>query len=212
MAYIYKITNDINDKIYVGKTLSTIQTRWKEHCADRAKRRTEHRPLYNAMNKYGVEHFHIEEVEECSAEDVNKREQYWISYYDSYYNGYNATLGGDGKAYVDASKIIDLWNQGKNIREIHDLLGYDGKTIKIYLEDYGITGEERQARGKDWQRKPVVMLDKDTEELLKIFPTTDETEQFLQKPLSRRHVAEVCKGKRKTAYGYKWKYLEDYKQ
>lgn len=209
MAYIYKITNDINGKAYIGKTLSSIQQRWREHRDDRTKRKTEHRPLYTAMNKYGVEHFHIEEIEECSADKANEREKYWITFYDTYHNGYNATFGGDGKPYVDNKVIISLWNQGKNIKEIHDITGYDGSTIKIYLDEYGVTSEQRKERGKDWNRKPVAMLDKNTGEILKTFSTTQETEKFLQKAGSRRHVAEVCKGKRETAYGYKWKYLSD---
>jgi hypothetical protein len=49
------------------------------------------------MNKYGNEHFHIEEVEECPLEILSEREKYWIKYFFSYENGYNATMGGDGK-------------------------------------------------------------------------------------------------------------------
>ena len=65
MAYIYKITNDINGKSYIGKTeKNNIQERWKDHLIDYKKRRTEKRPLYSAMNKYGIEHFHIEQIEE----------------------------------------------------------------------------------------------------------------------------------------------------
>ena len=60
MSYIYKITNDINNKVYVGKTNLTIEKRFREHCTDSKKFTIEKRPLYNAMNKYGIEHFHIE--------------------------------------------------------------------------------------------------------------------------------------------------------
>ena len=65
MAYIYQIKNKINDKIYIGKTLETIEKRWKEHCNDYLKDRTEKRPLYMAMKKYGIENFSIEIIEEC---------------------------------------------------------------------------------------------------------------------------------------------------
>ena len=48
MAYIYKITNDINDKIYIGKTNQTIKERWRQHCADSKDRILyEKRPLYS---------------------------------------------------------------------------------------------------------------------------------------------------------------------
>lgn len=209
MGYIYKITNDINNKVYIGKTLASISERWKEHLSDMNKRKNEKRPLYAAMRKYGTSHFYIEEVERCSNDIINERECYWIDFYDSYSNGYNATKGGDGKSYADVESIIDLWNKGKNIKEIHDITGHDHTTITNHLINYGITAEERQKRGRDYLRKAVVMLDKNTDEVLKVFEMVADTEVFLQKPGGRRHVSEVCNGKRKTAYGYKWKYLKD---
>lgn len=51
------------------------------------------------MNKYGSEHFHIKLIEETN--NPEERERYWIQYYDSYHNGYNATLGGDGKCWLE---------------------------------------------------------------------------------------------------------------
>ena len=48
---IYKITNLINGKIYIGKTLDTIEKRWKDHKSDSVRPRCEKRPLYSAMNK-----------------------------------------------------------------------------------------------------------------------------------------------------------------
>lgn len=209
MGYIYKISNDINDKVYIGKTLATIEKRWREHCHDMEKRSYENRPLYRAMKKYGYRHFHIEEIEQCSNSIINERECYWINFYDSYHNGYNATKGGDGTTYADVDSIISLWNEGKNIKEIHNITGHDHNTITNHLINYGITAEERQQRGRDYCRKSVIMLDKNTNEVLKIFDTLGDTEIFLQKPGGRRHVYEVCNGKRKTAYGYKWKYLNN---
>lgn len=205
MAYIYKIVNNINDKVYIGKTYNTIENRWKEHCNDYKKRKNENRPLYSAINKYGIENFHIELIEETN--NPEEREKYWIEYYSSFKYGYNATKGGDGKAYVDVDIILKLWNEGKNNREISEITGYDSKTIKNHLENSGITVGERRKRGFTKQSKPVAMLNKKIEEILRVFSSTQETERFLQKPGSKRHVYEVCNGKRKTAYGYKWKYI-----
>lgn len=211
MGYIYKISNDINDKVYIGKTLATIEKRWKEHCHDMEKRDLENRPLYRAMKKYGYRHFYIEEIEQCSNDVINERECYWIDFYNSYKNGYNATKGGDGTSYADVESIIILWNEGKNIKEIHEKTGHDHNTITNHLIDYGVTAEERQKRGRDYLRRPVVMLNKNTEEILQTFDTTHEISDYLGKPMASRHVYEVCNGQRKTAYGYKWKYLEDIK-
>ena len=46
------------------------------------------------MRKYGIENFTFSVIEECSQEQLNEREIYWIEYYDTYKNGYNSTLGG----------------------------------------------------------------------------------------------------------------------
>ena len=106
MAYIYKITNDINNKIYIGKTHLNIEQRFKIHCQDSQKVTQEHRPLYAAMRKYGIEHFYIELVEETT--NPEEREIYWINYYNSFKNGYNATLGGDGKQLFSHEQIAKL--------------------------------------------------------------------------------------------------------
>ena len=123
MAYIYKITNDINDKLYIGKTQLTVEERFKEHCKDAFKPCEEKRPLYAAMRKYGIEHFHIETIEETN--EPNEREQYWIEFYGSFKYGYNATLGGDGKRYCDYDLIYTLYQEGKTIKEIAQILNYD---------------------------------------------------------------------------------------
>ena len=76
MSYIYVITNDINGKQYVGKTNNSIEQRFKEHIKDSKRERCEKRPLYNAMNKYGIEHFSIKELEQCSEEESCIKEIY----------------------------------------------------------------------------------------------------------------------------------------
>ena len=104
MSYIYKIINDINNKVYVGKTEFSIEKRFKEHCADAFRDRNEKRPLYAAMRKYGIEHFHVELIEET--DNPEEREIYWIGYFNGYTQGYNATKGGDGKKLYDHEAIV----------------------------------------------------------------------------------------------------------
>ncbi len=203
MAYIYKITNDINGKIYIGKTYNSIEKRFKEHCKDRLKRKCEQRPLYSAMNKYGIEHFYIELLEET--DNPEEREKYWIEYYGSFKNGYNATTGGDGKPYVDKDIIISLWKEGKIIKEIYNITGYDVKTIRKYLLLNNISEQEIISKGYAYQGKTVAKIDKNTDEILEVFNTSGEAGKSIGK--TGQHIREVCLGKRKTAYGYKWKYI-----
>ena len=63
MAFIYKITNTVNNKIYIGKTERDIKTRWEEHL--RHISIYPNIPLYRAMKKYGIEVFNVEQIEEC---------------------------------------------------------------------------------------------------------------------------------------------------
>ena len=90
MSYIYCITNHVNGKKYIGKTTSSVSKRWKEHCRDYKKERCKDRPLYRAMNKYGIDSFSIEMLEECSSKESSGRETYWINEFKTYGNGYNA--------------------------------------------------------------------------------------------------------------------------
>jgi hypothetical protein len=94
MAHIYKITNSINDRGYVGKTENEPKKRWKEHLA--AARNNPIMVISKAIRKYGSENFKFEIIEECLSEDVNKKETYWIGRLDTFKNGYNSTLGGEG--------------------------------------------------------------------------------------------------------------------
>lgn len=205
MAYIYKITNKINNKIYIGKTEFSIEKRWAEHCRDSKKKEEKNRPLYRAFNKYGIENFKIELIEETN--NPEEKEKYWIEYYGSFKNGYNATMGGDGKRYCDYDLIYTLYNEGLNIKEIANILSYSTDTCSNVLSQYGITKKEKLYRGRVKQCKTVIQLDKETEEILNVFPSIAEAYNFLGKQHSG-HIAAVCNGKRKTAYGYKWKYGE----
>ena len=56
------------------------------------------------MRKYGIEHFHIELIEET--DNPEEREIYWIEKKQSFKNGYNATIGGDGRKYIDYDLVI----------------------------------------------------------------------------------------------------------
>ena len=125
MGYIYKITNLINGKEYIGKTSLTIEERFKQHIKDSTRRDFEKRPLYDAMNKYGIENFIVEEIEQCNNDLLNEREEYWIDYYGTFHNGYNATKGGDGSFYIDYDEIINLFKEGLTLKEIRDKTGHD---------------------------------------------------------------------------------------
>lgn len=94
MYNVYKIINSINDKVYVGRTKSSLAIRWKGHLQCLA--RGDKRQLYCAMRKYGVENFHIVLLKQCdSFQKMVQQEAYFCNFYNSYYNGYNMTTAGE---------------------------------------------------------------------------------------------------------------------
>ena len=94
---IYIITNDFNSKVYIGQTKRTLEERWKEHKREKCSINEHNMLIKRAILKYGEQHFKLKELERCAIEDLNAREIYYISLYDSYKNGYNATIGGSSQ-------------------------------------------------------------------------------------------------------------------
>ena len=88
---IYKVTNKVNKKVYIGQTIRSIEERWKEHAEKGG-------ALYRAINKYGKENFTVEQIDvACDRNELDEKEKYWIKYYDSTNKkkGYNLTYGGE---------------------------------------------------------------------------------------------------------------------
>ena len=103
IGYIYKIINDINNKIYIGQTVETPEKRWIRHKRCRNYKKYQHIHFYKALNKYGIEHFSVFEVKKIEVktknqlkQELDKWEKYYIKEFDSFKNGYNSTEGGDG--------------------------------------------------------------------------------------------------------------------
>ena len=92
MGQIYKITNIINGLVYVGQTKYKAIDRYKAHINT-----YKNTHFYNSIHKYGSENFKLDILEDnVPNEKLDEREIYWISYYDSYNNEYNETIGGNG--------------------------------------------------------------------------------------------------------------------
>lgn len=100
MIGIYKITNLINQKMYIGQSVS-IQERWTEHIREsnvsaeiwEANKRKEQTYLHRAIRKYGSSNFSFEIIEECLEEELNDRERYWIAYYNTFNSIENCPCG-----------------------------------------------------------------------------------------------------------------------
>lgn len=217
MAYIYIITNDINDKVYIGKTNFSIEKRFQEHCNDSTKHRKEKRPLYNAMRKYGIEHFHIKQIEEVSAEDASKRETYWINKFDSYNNGYNATLGGDGKTRLNYKKILNLFDTTSlSQTEIANQCHCSKDSVKNIVSEYrpNVNWIDRFSNRKVVNSLGISGLSVRCVETNLIFPSCTAAANWLIKnnkiksqSYGRNSIPKVCRHERKTVGGYHWEFV-----
>lgn len=218
MAFIYVIENDINDKQYVGKTVFSIEKRWKEHLQDSVKRKEEKRPLYAAMRKYGVEHFSIRVLEEVPDEKASERETFWISKLNTFHKGYNATMGGDGIQLVDYQHILHLFDTTTfSQKEIAEQVGCHFDTVKNVVEanrdnpNWNARWQSRhQKNSLGISGKPVRCV-----ETQQIFPSATQAANWLiqegkinSQKYGRNKIPEVCRGERKTVGSYHWEYVE----
>lgn len=87
---IYKITNKLNGKSYIGQTIKSVEVRFKQHCKTES-------ILGRAIRKYGENNFEIETLQKAkSKEEMDLLEKEYIEKYDSFKNGYNVTEDGQG--------------------------------------------------------------------------------------------------------------------
>lgn len=105
---IYKISNKINSKLYIGVTTNGINHRWARHKRDARDPKYAHLPLYAAMREFGVDQFWIEQIEECTdTVSMYKRELEIIKDWETIHpNGYNFM----GKQMGDAEAAIVRFN------------------------------------------------------------------------------------------------------
>lgn len=204
MGFIYQIVNSINSQAYVGKTIFTIEERWKQH-----KQKARQYPnlafkskLYPAMKKYGVENFSISVLEECENERLNEQEKYWIKIKDSYYNGYNLTFGGDGYQTSNFEEVELLWNKGYSMVEIQNKLNLCQTTVSKCLDQIKISDQERRVRAHPGNK--IVALDKITNNPYCYFNSYGEAARAvgLASPSS---IYRIINNSSRSAGGYRWR-------
>lgn len=161
------------------------------------------------MNKYGCDNFHIELVEECPIESLSEREIYWIDFYNSYKNGYNATLGGDGKQLYDYDAIVKGFLSGKLVHELAQefeccvdaisaalhLANIDTKTNSIKKSQKGLIM-------KDW-RGNVIQNFNSRKEAVEWLRVNGHTQSNNIDNITAT-IGRAANGKRKSAYGFYW--------
>ena len=159
------------------------------------------------MRKYGLEHFHIELIEET--DNPEEKEVYWIEQYRSFKNGYNATLGGDGKHYLDYDVLISAYQKNPNLEEISKIYHCDKGHLSKILKNHNVKIKSQKEINQEKLGHIIHQYDKNGK-YLKSFPSAREALKEVS-PTTKSHggishIMDVCKGKRKTAYGYIWQF------
>lgn len=202
MGCIYKITNLINNKIYIGQTSQTAATRWSEHKKN-FKQLRDDMAIHKAMFKYGEKNFSFEIIEECDNNLLADRECYWIAQYNSYEEGYNSTIGGEGAPKHDYNKFLEEWNNGATLEEIGIITGADRHTIAKGLETFGITSLETKTRAMG---KRVQQYSLDGKFIAEFDSASAAARSFDTTP---SNIIHCCNHSHASAYNYIWKYTCD---
>ena len=192
---IYKITNKENSLIYIGCTINSLEKRFGEHLS-RCFTSEYKSKLYNSMKKYGQENFTIELIEECDLNVIYETEKKYIKQYDSYNNGLNSTIGGEGcLGYTHSPEIRQKISENTKNGNSHK-----GKT---YEELYGDKADEQKEKRRLSVKQGWGSIS-DEDRQKRIIKTTES----IQKK-SKYSVDLVIDVKNKLKQGYKIKQLKE---
>ena len=203
---IYKLTNKVNGKIYIGKTERTLKERMDEHI------RHSYIVVDKAIKKYGIDSFLVEVVDFASStEELNQKEQEWIKKYDCMLpKGYNQTLGGD------SSKGFHHRESSKKKMSISKSEAYKGEGNPFYGKKHSEQAKLKMSQARkgrvlpdEWKEKIIKshqrkVINLDTNE---IFDSVKEAAIYYN--LKDTHITRVCRGGRKTTGGYRWSYYSE---
>lgn len=165
--FIYKITNTLNSKVYIGQTVN-LNERFSSH----KRGDDENSPIHLAIKKYGVENFTFEVLDYC--EDYNKKEIYYIDKFNAYTLGYNRTIGGEEPPIHKGLDNINTTHSLEQVKLVKQLLANTNLSLKEIAEktNYDRSAIERINNGKIWKEEgqiyPIRKVGPNEERALKI--------------------------------------------
>lgn len=220
---IYKIENKINHHVYIGQSVH-IPKRWREHKnnAFNSNAKDYKATLYRAFRKYGLNNFSFEILEECTQDELNQKEVYWIQYYNSFNNGYNETEGGD-ESHIHLGKPIELYDYDGNyvteypsITEAAKALGVSRNLIYSILYGKRLSSKNYQFKLKEDKNtiikkysnrqggKYKVYQCDENWNILNEYESVAEAARTLN--IDSSSISKCCRGKLQHCGGYRWKY------
>jgi group I intron endonuclease len=190
MAYgiIYLIINKETNSKYVGKTVLSMNKRWREHISEA--NRMSPTPLHKAFRQYGVDKFTIKQIDECDESILDQREEYWIKQYDCYESkgGYNAN------ALIIPEVIIN---------KVPDKIKPKQSKRK---EPWGFMLKENRGTGKHSSRKVLgINIETGEEKIWNSF--SDAALEVSGNKNKSGNIHDAIKNGTK-AYGYRWRRLD----
>jgi len=203
MGYIYKITNKINNKVYIGKTEGDIALRWQQHIYNMSNGIEYH--LYNAMRKYGLENFSFEILENnLKKEELSQKEIEYIKSYNSLKNGYNMTIGGEGVTKYSHEDIKNKYLECQNLEETSLYFNCSVATVRRILKEYNLY---TNFNNTDFAKK-VFQFDLYKDILLNEYNSLGEAARALNKN-NINAIRLACNQEISQAYGFRWSYSND---
>jgi group I intron endonuclease len=202
MGYIYKITNILNNKIYVGQTKNDLEKRWKSHL----KTNSNCRYLNSAFKKNGVNNFKFELICISFDENLNEIEKYYIKKLNCLVpNGYNLKEGGNSSNHNEETKkkISESLKGRKDIIYAKPQLN---KPLKNETKEKISQSNKGRKQDIQWhisKCKTVLQLDDNNNIINKYFSAREAARQI---GISCSPIILCCQGKRNKAKGFKWIY------
>lgn len=228
---IYKITNLINGKFYIGQSIDVVN-RIRDHKCPRSLLRGY--PIYRAFKKYGLENFKFETLEECPIEKLNDKEIYYIQVLKPHYNVNEGGVGNRGhKVSHQLKKRFSLlgkerWQNMTDEQRLNfcknNLTGPrvghsvpESTRLKLRLANIGKkqsaeTKQKKSISAKEAcknldmarRKRAIIQVDKITGEAIKEYSTIKSAAGNFGVHTSC--ILGVLKGRRKSSCGYFWRY------
>lgn len=233
---IYRITNNINGKVYIGQTRRSLHERWKDHISSSLRKSGSKSAIHSAIAKYGESVFTIEQLATASSqEELNSLEKQYIDSESSVSpSGYNLTTGGDAEYSFSEevkSKISDhstrLWQDPEHKRRVSEAISdkwsdpeYKDK-VRTTLETAEYKDKKSRISRKIWQdddyrEKQLEVLHKiNTSKKKKVICLDDGktynsvAEAARAYNIRRPSLSSMLTGKSKTVKGLRFKYLRE---